>query len=91
MSQSPLSERGSAAGARDLARWCAGAAGHLARCAGPRMGRDGGGMQVVYPRCAAIDVARKEIAVCVRTPGEAPGERHKHRRPEVRKWAKYDS
>ena len=39
-------------------------------------------MQVVYPRCAAIDVAKKEIAVCVRTPGEAPGER----RSQVRKY-----
>ena len=32
-------------------------------------------MQVVYERCAGIDVAKKEIAVCVRTPGEHPGER----------------
>ena len=39
-------------------------------------------MQVVYPRCAAIDVAKKEIAVCVRTPGEAPG----GRRTQVRKY-----
>lgn len=39
-------------------------------------------MQVVYERCAAIDVAKKEIAVCVRTPGETPGER----RSQVRKY-----
>jgi transposase len=39
-------------------------------------------MQVVYPRCAAVDVAKKEIAVCVRAPGEAPGER----RSRVRKY-----
>ncbi len=42
-------------------------------------------MQVVYERCAAIDVAKKEIAVCVRTPGEAPGER----RSQVRKFKTY--
>jgi transposase len=42
-------------------------------------------MQVVYPRCAAIDVAKKEIAVCVRTPGEQPGER----RSQVRKFKTY--
>jgi transposase len=39
-------------------------------------------MQVVYERCAAIDVAKKEIAVCVRAPGQAPGER----RSQVRKY-----
>jgi hypothetical protein len=39
-------------------------------------------MQVVYPRCAAIDVAKKEVAVCVRSPGDAPGER----RTQVRKY-----
>ena len=39
-------------------------------------------MQIVYPRCAAIDVAKKEIAVCVRTPGEEPG----GRRSQVRKY-----
>ena len=42
-------------------------------------------MQVVYPRCAGIDVAKKVIAVCVRTPGEAPGER----RSQVRKFKTY--
>ena len=42
-------------------------------------------MQVVYPRCAGIDVAKKEIAVCVRTPGEHPGER----RSRVRKFKTY--
>ena len=42
-------------------------------------------MQVLYPRCAAIDVAKKEIAVCVRTPGEHPGER----RSQVRKYKTY--
>ena len=39
-------------------------------------------MQVVYPRCAAIDVAKKEIAVSVRTPGDEPG----GRRTQVRKY-----
>ena len=39
-------------------------------------------MQIRYPRCAAIDVAKKEIAVCVRTPGEEPG----GRRSQVRKY-----
>ena len=39
-------------------------------------------MQIVCPRCAAIDVAKKEIAVCVRTPGDEPGER----RSQVRKY-----
>lgn len=39
-------------------------------------------MQVVYERCAAIDVAKKEIAVCVRAPGEAGGTR----RSQVRKY-----
>ncbi len=39
-------------------------------------------MQVLYPRCAAIDVAKKEIAVCVRTPGDEPG----GRRSQVRKY-----
>jgi transposase len=38
-------------------------------------------MQVLYPRCAAIDVAKKKIAVCVRTPGDEPG----GRRSQVRK------
>ncbi len=42
-------------------------------------------MQVVYERCAGIDVAKKEIAVCVRTPGEHPGER----RSQVRKYKTY--
>jgi transposase len=42
-------------------------------------------MQVLYPRCAAIDVAKKEIAVCVRYPGEHLGER----RQEIRKYATY--
>ena len=39
-------------------------------------------MQILYPRCAAIDVAKKEIVVCVRTPGEEPG----GRRSQVRKY-----
>ena len=39
-------------------------------------------MQILYPRCAAIDVAKKEIAVCVRTPGDEPG----GRRSQVRKY-----
>jgi transposase len=42
-------------------------------------------MELKYPRCAAIDVAKKEIAVCVRYPGEHPGER----RQEIRKYATY--
>jgi transposase len=42
-------------------------------------------MQVVYERCAGIDVAKKEIAVCVRTPGDHPGER----RSPVRKYKTY--
>ena len=39
-------------------------------------------MQILYPRCAAIDVGKKEIAVCVRTPGDEPG----GRRSQVRKY-----
>ena len=39
-------------------------------------------MQILYPRCAAIDVAKKDIAVCVRTPGDEPG----GRRSQVRKY-----
>ena len=32
-------------------------------------------MQLVYQRCAAAGVAKKQIAVCVRTPGDGPGKR----------------
>ena len=39
-------------------------------------------MQLVYQRCAAAGVAKKQIAVCVRTPGDGPGER----RSQVRKY-----
>jgi hypothetical protein len=39
-------------------------------------------VQVLYPRCAAIDIGKKEIAVCVRTPGDEPG----GRRSQVRKY-----
>jgi transposase len=39
-------------------------------------------MQVLYQRCAAIDVGKKEIAVCVRAPGDEPG----GRRSQVRKY-----
>ncbi len=39
-------------------------------------------MQVLYERCAAIDAGKKEIAVCVRTPGDEPG----GRRSQVRKY-----
>ena len=39
-------------------------------------------MEVVYTRCAGIDVGKREVAVAVRTPGEAPGER----REQVRKY-----
>jgi transposase len=39
-------------------------------------------MEIIYPRSAAIDVGKKEIAVAVRTPGDTPGER----RQQVRKY-----
>ena len=39
-------------------------------------------MEIVYSRCAGIDVGKREVAVAVRTPGEAPGER----REQVRKY-----
>lgn len=42
-------------------------------------------MQVVYERCAGIDVGKKEIAVCVRAPGDQAGER----RSQVRKYKTY--
>jgi transposase len=42
-------------------------------------------MELRYPRCAAIDVAKKEIAVCVRYPGAGPGERCQ----EIRKYTTY--
>jgi transposase len=32
-------------------------------------------MEIKHARCAAIDIGKTEIAVCVRTPGDAPGER----------------
>ncbi len=32
-------------------------------------------MEIVYSRCAAIDVGKREIAVAVRTPGDTPGQR----------------
>jgi transposase len=39
-------------------------------------------MEIVHQRCAAIDIGKTEIAVCVRTPGEEPGER----RQQIRKY-----
>jgi transposase len=39
-------------------------------------------MEIIYPRSAAIDVGKREIAVAVRTPGDTPGER----RQQVRKY-----
>jgi transposase len=39
-------------------------------------------MQVLYLRCAAIDVHKDQITVAVRTPGDGPGRRH----TEVRKF-----
>jgi transposase len=39
-------------------------------------------MQVLYSRCAAIDVHKDQITVAVRTPGDGPGRRH----TEVRKF-----
>jgi len=39
-------------------------------------------MQVLYSRCAAIDVHKDQITVAVRTPGDGPGRRHS----EVRKF-----
>lgn len=39
-------------------------------------------MEVLVPRCAAIDIGRAEIAVCVR----APGQREGTRRTQVRKF-----
>ncbi len=32
-------------------------------------------MEIIYPRCAGIDVGKRKIAVAVRTPGDTPGER----------------
>ncbi|SBW17080.1 hypothetical protein [Protofrankia symbiont of Coriaria ruscifolia] len=32
-------------------------------------------MEIIYPRCAAIDVGKREIAVAVRAPGDTAGER----------------
>ena len=37
-----------------------------------RLGEGRVGMQVLYPRCAAIDVGKDEIAIAVRTPGNGP-------------------
>ncbi|WP_370133512.1 IS110 family transposase [Streptacidiphilus sp. EB103A] len=42
-------------------------------------------MELTYPRCAAIDVAKKEIAVCVRFPGQEPGGRGQ----EIRKYSTF--
>jgi transposase len=38
----------------------------------------GTAVEIRYPRVAAIDVGKKEIAVAVRTPGDRPGERTQH-------------
>ena len=35
----------------------------------------GVGLEIGYPRVAAIDVGKKLVAVAVRTPGEEPGQR----------------
>src|SRR5215211_5905837 len=43
-----------------------------------RVGRVG--MEVLYRRCAGIDVGKDEIAVTVRVPGEGPDGRATHRR-----------
>jgi transposase len=42
-------------------------------------------VEIVYSRCAAIDVHKKQITVAVRTPGDKPGER----RRQVRKYATF--
>jgi transposase len=42
-------------------------------------------MELRYPRCAAIDVAKKEIAVCVRFPGQGPD----GRATEIRKYSTF--
>lgn len=42
-------------------------------------------MEIVYPRCAAIDVHKKQVTVAVRTPGDKPGERCQ----QVRKYATF--
>jgi len=39
-------------------------------------------VEIIYPRVAAIDVGKREIAVAVRMPGDTPGER----RQRVRKY-----
>jgi transposase len=39
-------------------------------------------VEIVYPRVAAIDVGKREIAVAVRVPGERPGERQQ----QIRKY-----
>jgi transposase len=42
-------------------------------------------VELRYPRCAAIDVAKKEIAVCVRFPDKGPGGRGQ----EIRKYSTF--
>lgn len=39
-------------------------------------------VEIVYPRVAAIDVGKREVAVAVRVPGEGPGERQQ----QIRKY-----
>jgi transposase len=43
------------------------------------------GVEIVYPRCAAIDVHKKQITVALRTPGDKTGQRGQ----QVRKYATF--
>src|SRR5258707_8629180 len=44
------------------------------------------GMQVLYERCAAVDVGKDVIAVAVRQPGDGPGGRVTHKRTFKTFW-----
>src|SRR5579863_5501757 len=46
-----------------------------AACAPVRLLDWEAGMQVIYERCAAVDVGKDVIAVVVRLPGDRPGDR----------------
>src|SRR5579863_6170843 len=46
-----------------------------AACAPGTVTELGGSMQVIYERCAAVDVGKDVIAVAVRLPGDGPGSR----------------
>ena len=45
----------------------------------------GHAVEIKYARCAAIDISKTEIAVCVRSPGKQPGERIE----QIRKFKTY--